>query len=246
MKRISILTAAARRDSARWRAIRVGWTGSGGGVRSRYSNKPSRSRLLGRAVLKHRVRHRSRRQHAGRRHPSWRSAAGQFQSALQGPVAGARHGLFTRSSHPRRGRYRLECGELHRYSDQCREARNLCRALAARGVLYDGRQGSLGDGARRELRLGARRHDLRGKDADHCSQRPGHDDFLARWQIRLCLLVVHARNRCYNRRRPSDRRQDTAGKSILPQHCRDAGQYSGLVYPERYRQDPGLRCAAAL
>src|SRR5215469_10872474 len=40
------------------------------------------------------------------------------QPALQGPVAGARHGVFARSSHHRGCRYRFECGEFHRHRDQ--------------------------------------------------------------------------------------------------------------------------------
>ena len=61
---------------------------------------------------------------------------------------------------------------------------------------------------RRELRLCARRHDLRkGEDADHRSQRSGYDDFLTRRQIRLCLLLLYAGDRSYNRRRSQDCRQ---------------------------------------
>ena len=135
-----------------------------------YPDQPSRPRLRGGAVLQHRFRHRSRRQQVARRHPARRAATGQFQSALQGPIAGARHGLFARSSHARRRVDRLEFRHLHRYGDQCRQARHLCRPLAARGVLHARRQGSLGHGARRELRLRSRRRDLRGEDAG--SSRP--------------------------------------------------------------------------
>ncbi len=42
-----------------------------------------------------------------------------------------------------------------------------------------------------------------------------------------------------------DRRQGRAGESVLSEHRRDAGQFAGLVHPERHRQDPGLRRAAA-
>ena len=104
--------------------------------RSRHTDQPSRSRLLRGAVLEHGLCHRSSRQQAPRHDPSRRSAAGQFQSALQRPIAGAWPGVFARSSHHCRRRDRLECREFHRYRDQCRQARHLCRALSARGVLY--------------------------------------------------------------------------------------------------------------
>ena len=58
-----------------------------------------------------------------------------------------------------------QLGHLHRHRDQRGEAHDLCRPLAARGLLHAGRQGGLGHGARRGLRRRARRHDLRGEDA---------------------------------------------------------------------------------
>ena len=70
--------------------------------RARYPGQPSRPRLRRRAVLQHRVGHRSRRQQAARRHPAGRSAAGEFQPALQGAAAGARHGLLARPPAPSR------------------------------------------------------------------------------------------------------------------------------------------------
>ena len=76
------------------------------------------------------------RQQAARRYSARRSAAGQSQSALPRPVAGARHGIFARSSNHRGGRDRLECRELHRYRDQLGQARHLRRALATRSVLH--------------------------------------------------------------------------------------------------------------
>ena len=69
------------------------------------------------------------------------------------------------------------------------EAHNLCWALSARSVLYDGWQRGLGRRPRRELRLRTGRHNLRGEDTDYRSQRSGHDDLLPRRQIRLCLLL---------------------------------------------------------
>ena len=191
MKRTAYWQSCWSRQFSRVRDM-PGRTSPGRCLRSRHPDQPSRSRLCRRAVLEHSLGHRSRRQQAARRYPARRSAAGQFQPALSRPVAGARLGIFARSSHPCRRRDRLECREFHRYRDQHRQARHLCRALAARGVLYAGRQGSLGDGAGRELCRRARRHDLRGKDADRCGKRPGHDDLFAGREIRLCLLVVHA------------------------------------------------------
>ena len=152
MKRSLILTALLAATALAVRAPCVRRTGSGGRERSRHSDQPSRPRLFRRAILQHGLRHRSRRQQAGRRHPPGRSAAGEFQPALQGPGAGAWHGLFARPSHARRRLDRLQCGDVHRYRDQRGQTHDLCRPLAARGVLHAGRQGSLGDGARRELR----------------------------------------------------------------------------------------------
>ncbi len=101
---------------------------------------------------------------------------------------------------------RLEFGDLHRHRDQCRQAHHLCRPLAARGVLHAGRQGSLGDGARRELRLRARRHDLRGKDADHRAERAGHD----RSSRRTANTAMSARRSI---RRPTSSRSPTTRSS---------------------------------
>ncbi len=119
----------------------------------------------------------------------------EFQPALQGAGAGARHGLLARPSHAGGGLDRLELGHLHRHGDQCGEAHHLCRPLAARGVLHAGRQGSLGHRARRELCRCARRRDIRGEDTDHGAERAGHADLLAGRQIRLRLLVVQSRRR---------------------------------------------------
>ncbi len=59
----------------------------------RHSDQPSRPRLRGGTVFEHGLGHRSRRQQAARRDPPRRSAARQFQPALQGTGAGPRHGL---------------------------------------------------------------------------------------------------------------------------------------------------------
>ena len=55
-----------------------------------------------------------------------------------------------------------------------------------------------------------------GEDADHRPQRPGHDDLLARRQIRLRLLSLHARDRGHHRRRPQDRRQSPQASPFCP------------------------------
>jgi hypothetical protein len=127
MKRSSILTVLLAATTLAW-AIRLGRT-SPGPYRSAIAiastpRSSSRTRSLSRP----------RRQQAPRRDPARRSAAGQFQSALQGPVACTRHGIFARSSHHCCRRDRLECRELHRYRDQLREARKLCRALTRRSL----------------------------------------------------------------------------------------------------------------
>jgi hypothetical protein len=62
---------------------------------------------------------------------------------------------------------------------------SLCRTLTARGVLHARRQGSLGGGAGRKLRLRARWRDLSGEEANRHGERTGHDDVLARRQIWL-------------------------------------------------------------
>jgi YVTN family beta-propeller protein len=46
--------------------------------------------------------------------------------------------------------------------------------------------------------------------------------------------------------RSPDRRPRQAGKSVLPEHRRDARRQAGLVHPEGYRQDAGLQCTAAV
>ena len=56
---------------------------------------------------------------------------GQFQSALQGAGSGPWHGLFARSSDAGGGFDRIEFRDLHRHGHECREARDLCRPLAA-------------------------------------------------------------------------------------------------------------------
>ena len=124
----AVLLALARCSLQRCRLSpgrRPGAAGAG------HPDQPSRPRLCRRAILQHGVGHRSGRQQAARRHPARRPAAGQFQPALQGPGAGARHGLFARSQDARRGLHRLELGHLHRHRDQRGEAHHLCRPLAA-------------------------------------------------------------------------------------------------------------------
>ena len=92
-----------------------------------------------------------------------------LQPALSRAAAGARHGLLARPPDHRGGLDRLELGDLHRHRDQRREARHLCRPLAARGILHTGREGGLGDGPRRELRLRARRQrPTRRRRASRC------------------------------------------------------------------------------
>ena len=58
-----------------------------------------------------------------------------------------------------------------------RSSTYLCRALAARGVLHAGRQGSLGHRARRELHLRHRRRELRGEDPHRGADGPGMQIF---------------------------------------------------------------------
>ena len=89
---------------------------------ARHPDQPSRPRLRGRAVLQHGLGHRPRRQQAARRDQARRSAARQFQPALQGPGAGPRHGLFAGSPHAGGGLDRIEFGDLHRYRHQRRQA----------------------------------------------------------------------------------------------------------------------------
>ena len=72
-------------------------------------------------------------------------------------------------------------------------------------------------------------------------------DFLARRQIRLCLLVVQSGDRIVIS--VADHTivgKVDAGEPVLSQHRRDAGWLAGLVHPEGHRQDPGFRCAAAV
>ncbi len=130
----------------------------------------------------------------------------QFQPALQGPGAGARHGLLARPPDARGRLDRLQLRDLHRHGDERGKAHDLCGPLAARGLLHARRQGGLGHGARRGLCRGARRRDLRGEDPDQDPERPGHADLLARRQLRLRLLVLQPGNRRGPRRRPPDRR----------------------------------------
>ena len=82
---------------------------------------------------------------------------GNFSPLYKGQVLV--HGMGFSPDHKthRRGLDRLEFGHLHRHRDQRGEAHDLCRPLAARGVLHAGRQGSLGHGARRGLCRRARR-----------------------------------------------------------------------------------------
>jgi len=66
-----------------------------------------------------------------------------------------------------------------------------------------------------KLRIRARWHDLRGEDADHRPQWSGHDDLLARWQIRLRLFLIYTRDRSHHRRRSQNCRQGSASKPVL-------------------------------
>ena len=112
----------------------------------------------------------------------------------QGAAAGPRHGLLARPQDARGGLDRLELGDLHRHRDQRREAHDLCRPLAARGVLHARRQ---------EVWVTVRGEDyvpvldgttFEEKHAHHRAERAGHDDLLAGRQIRLRLLELHPRD----------------------------------------------------
>jgi hypothetical protein len=59
--------------------------------------------------------------------------------------------------------------------------------------------------------------------AHHRSQWSGHDDFLARRQIRLRLLLVYTGDRGHYRRRSQNRWQGSASEPVLSQHRCDAG-----------------------
>ena len=227
-------------------SARAGGTGARCGFRPGYFGQPSRSGLFRGAIFEHRLGDRSRRQQAGWCHQARRSPAWQFQSALQGPGAGSRHGLLARSQNHRGGLDRQQLGNLHRHRHQCGEAHDLCRPFAARGVLYAGRQGSLGDRSRRGLCRGARRQSFDEKSRIKRAGRTGHADLLARREIRLCLLIVQSGNRRRQRRRPSDRRSRQAGQPVLPEYRRDAGRQAGLVHAEGYRQHHGVQRAAAV
>jgi YVTN family beta-propeller protein len=45
--------------------------------------------------------------------------------------------------------------------------------------------------------------------------------FSRRWRVRLCLFILHGRDRRDPARRSSDRRADQAGFSLLPEHRRE-------------------------
>ncbi len=66
---------------------------------------------------------------------------------------------------------------------------------------------------------------------------PGHADFLAGRQVRLCLFLVQSGDRCHHRGRSSDRRPRQAGQPVLSEHRRDARRQAGLVHAEGRRQD---------
>ena len=123
-----------------------------------------RPRLCGRAVLQHRLGHRPGRQHSC----SASSGSAIPQPGNLSPLYRARCWCTAWASRPTadagRRLDRLELGDLHRHRDQRGQAHDLCRPLAARGLLHAGRQGGLGHGARRRLCLGDRRRDLRGED----------------------------------------------------------------------------------
>ena len=139
--------------------LSAAWAGQapGAAVRAGHPDQPPRPRLRRRAVLQHGLGHRSRRQQAARRDPAGRPAARQFQPALRGQVLV--HGMGFSPDHKTLAVVSIgsQLGDLHRHRDQRGQARHLCRPLAARGVLHAGRQGSLGDRARRGLRRRARR-----------------------------------------------------------------------------------------
>ena len=77
----------------------------------------------------------------------------RIQPAVSRSGARPRPGLLAGPSDARGRADRLQFGDVHRHRDQRGQARHLRRPVAARGVLYAGRQRSLGDGPRRELRL---------------------------------------------------------------------------------------------
>src|SRR5262249_25496391 len=68
---------------------------------------------------------------------------------------------------------RLELGDFHRYRQQPRQAYDLCRALAARGVLHARWQRSLGWGPWRGLHRRSRWHKLCGENPHPVPLRTG-------------------------------------------------------------------------
>ena len=104
-----------------------------------------------------------------------RAAAGELQPALSGPGAGARHGLLARPPDAGRGLDRLNSVTFIDTATNAVKHIDLCRPLAARGVLLAGRQGGLGHRSRRRLCRRCWTADVRGEGADHHAQRPGHD-----------------------------------------------------------------------
>ena len=149
------------REPDRYRALRdhAGLRRTGPRCRNRsgHRGQPSRQGLRRRAILQHRFGDRPDRQQAPRRDPPRRPAARQFQPALQGAGSRPRHGFLARPQDDRGRLDRQQFRHLHRHRDQRRQAHDLCRPLASRSLLHAGRQGGLGDGARRGLCGGARR-----------------------------------------------------------------------------------------
>ena len=206
------------------------------GRRAGLSRQRQRPGLCRRAVLQHRLGDRPVDQQEPRRHSPRRSAADEPVAALQGPGPRPRARLLAGPQDAGGGLDRLELGDVRRYRHQPREAHDLRRALAARGVLHAGRQRGLGHGARRGLRRGARRRrPIAEKSAHHGAERTGHDDLLSRRPLRLCVLQLHAGNRRDRHADPRDRRAREAGLAVLPQHRRLSRRRAGLADPEGCR-----------
>ena len=127
---------------------------------------------------------------------AWRSAAGELQPALQGPGAGAWHGLLAGSPHPRAS---SRSAPTRSPSSTPRPTRSSTSPMSARSpheafFTPDGKE--VWVTVRGENYVDV----LDGKTFEEKTRimtppRARHDDFLARRQIRLRLLVVQPGDR---------------------------------------------------
>ena len=175
-----------------------------------------------------------------RRDQARRSAAGQFQSALQGTGARARHGLFARPQAPSPwSRSARNSGDVHRYRDQRGEARTTYVGRSPHEAFFtpDGK----------EVWVTVRGEDyvavLDGKSFEEKTRitvpsGPGMQIFSPDGKYGYVCSSFNPETVVITVADHQDRRPGQAGQPVLSEYRGDAGRQAGLVHAQGRRQDP--------